>query len=208
VFENYQNVPDNYIPNNLSKYFPKEEDLGKLVTVASNNLFEVRNIEEDLVGFTWSEGDSVTIKFLLSGSIFVEEDSILYYNKGESPSSVLEGFQGQRAYNILDLNSWTCDKLSDGRLTWVQDISFTFPNSGKRLELDLSSYIEGKSLQFIIYNFRHEPIFTKTLAGSSEVTIVIDKELSDKLVKGIYYCSLKLANNTIFDTTDGILVVK
>lgn len=51
-------------------------------------------------------------------------------------------------------------------------------------------FLQDKKITFKLYNFRREPILTLHFPGSTKVMIEIDDELSRKLVKGVYYCTL------------------
>ena len=72
--------------------------------------------------------------------------------------------------------------------------------------------MKDKHVNITIYNFRMEPIHTEVFDGTSTVTLKVTKELSEKLVKGIYYCSLTVFDDTInlpiFSNKDCTLLVK
>ena len=61
-------------------------------------------------------------------------------------------------------------------------------------------------------NFRREIIAEQTYQGSTKIIFTIDKDLSQKMVKSNYYCSLtiqsKTLEHTIFSQNDCTLTVK
>ncbi len=57
-------------------------------------------------------------------------------------------------------------------------------------------YLSDKQVKVCLYNFRMELIDTKVFDGATTITYEIDEELSKKLVKGVYYCSLSIYNGT------------
>lgn len=97
--------------------------------------------------------------------------------------------------------------------------------------VDITDFIKDKVFTFRLFNFRHEIIYEITKPGTQvmlapncplgdgiidiptpTLSICIDSELSKKLVKGIYYCSLIASGEsfkeTLFDTSDCKLLVK
>lgn len=66
-----------------------------------------------------------------------------------------------------------------------------------RLEyVDASDTVEGMKAKIDIYNFRYENIYSYTTDASTEITLSIGKDLSDKMIKGIYYITLTLMDET------------
>ncbi len=73
-------------------------------------------------------------------------------------------------------------------------------------------YLADKVATINIYDFRMNVIYSKSISASNNIIITIDPELSMRMVKGIYYCSLEVSNSksheTIFDSTDCKFLVK
>jgi len=67
----------------------------------------------------------------------------------------------------------------------------------------IDEFIDGKLVTMNLYNFRREIIYTQVIkATSSKVIFSIDQELSNKLVRGVYYCSLSISDEKLgFDQT-------
>ena len=67
----------------------------------------------------------------------------------------------------------------------------------------IDEFIAGKLVTMNLYNFRREIIYTQVIkATSSKVIFPIDQELSNKLVRGVYYCSLNVSDEKLgFDQT-------
>ena len=84
--------------------------------------------------------------------------------------------------------------------------------------LDDTTYIEAvdflkdKLYTIKLYDFRFKEIHTQVGQASTNIILTIDKELSKKFVKGIYYCSLEISgkdfNETLFSPQDCKLLVK
>ena len=62
--------------------------------------------------------------------------------------------------------------------------------------VDVSDTLEGMKAKIDIYNFRYENIYSYTTDASTEITLSIGKDLSNTMIKGIYYITL-----TVFDET-------
>ena len=79
--------------------------------------------------------------------------------------------------------------------------------------IDATDFLEDKSITVTLYNFRREIITVRTYPGSTTIIFEIDKELSNILVPGIYYCAVTVwegedYNQTIFHQIDCTLTVK
>lgn len=98
----------------------------------------------------------------------------------------------------------------DGEVTDVDGESYISP----------SDYLSDKTLQFTLYNFRQEQIYvvksndyTSNEDGTVTITFAINSELSQQLIRGIYYCSLAVLQDdilqiTLIDPEDCIFTVK
>ena len=53
IFEKFDNIPDDYVPNNLNCYIEKKPE--KVYSI------EVYNLKDKLLGYSWQYGDSVNI---------------------------------------------------------------------------------------------------------------------------------------------------
>lgn len=74
-------------------------------------------------------------------------------------------------------------------------------------------FLQNKKCVVTLYNFRYEVVDEKVFNGNTTVTYEISKELSDKLIPGVYYCSLKIIKDTttiytLFGPNDCVLTVK
>lgn len=213
MFLNYQSIANNYQPNNLIKAFPTKFKDSKLDPVNESRPFELYNAKGELEGYYWRYGETLNLEFNIDGEITIEGNAIIMSGKGQSPTTETVGKVGQRLYNISDIRSYTCVAVTYGKYIWREDEEFTYPTSATRsVYIQADDYLKDKTVEVTIYNFRMEPICTKTFVGASTVRFVIDKELSEKLVRGIYYCSAKVFNdivsNVVFEPTDCRLLVK
>lgn len=217
MFDSYEHLQDNYIPNNLDRCRPKPCKDSVLEPLTLKKPYEEYNAEGDLSGYWWYYGDVLNLEFNITGDIVVEDNAIIYTAIGEAPTDKTKGDVGQKAYNVKDLKSWTCtayDSLTD-LYSWIQDDEFENPEVGNRnIYVDASDFMSGKEVNITLYNFRHEPLVTKTFEGSTSIIFTIDKGLSTQMVKGVYYCRMVIysgddLNKTIFALPDEVtLTVK
>lgn len=150
-----------------------------------------------LQGYYWHYGDTVNLTFHLDGEISVESDAILYTGYGEEPTEQTVGTIGQRAYNVLDLVSWTCDAIIDGKYIWNRDSEFIYPeDSARKVYMTASDFLHGKQASVTIYNFRYEPFYSKIVEAKDTITISIDKETSKMFTKGTYYLTLQIFDDS------------
>lgn len=215
MFLNYHNIASNYTPNNLVCSFPVGKSYTKLDPVKTSKPYEEYNTKGELIGYFWHYGESINLEFNIDGEITVETDAIVLYNTGEVPNEFTKGKITQKAYNIADKKSWTCTSVIENPLTyiWTQDNEFSYNEDGTRsIYIDATDYLKDKHIEITLYNFRMEKIYSKIFDGKSKVILQIDPELSKKLTKGIYYCSLSVfnetMNNSIFGASDCILSVR
>lgn len=216
MFSNYDDLQDNYTPNNIQPV-PQPPCLSNLDPFSINKPFEERNEKGELIGYWWNYGDTVNLEFHVEGNVIIEDDAILYtaYNDGPSISTV--GKIGQKAYNVVELKSWTCTLIRNTSIkeyVWTLDTQFENPAVGDRnIYIGVGDYIKDKQVTVKLYNFRMEEVAMQTFAGNPDITFSIDKELSSKLVKGNYYCTFTVWDvsgrvNTILSQDTLSLTVK
>lgn len=213
MFLNYQSIADNYTPNNLISAFPHRPEYSKLSPVNASKPYEEYNAKGELEGYFWRYGDTLNLEFNIDGEITIESDALIISGKGQSPTSATVGKVGQKYYNITDLKSYTCLANLYNAYLWKEDEEFTYPlNADKSVYISAEDYLKDKQVEVTLYNFRLEPICKKVFKGEPTIRFFIDKELSQLLVKGIYYCSVNVFNNQInmvvFEPTDCKLLVK
>lgn len=211
MFLNYKDIASNYIPNNLVSSFPTGKSYTKLDPIKTSKPYEEYNTKGELVGYFWRYGETLNLEFNLDGEIVVEHDAIILLAKGETPSEDT-GTINQRAYNVVDKISWTCTGSVEDKRVWTQDTEFRYPEQGTSVYISANDYLKDKQIELTLYNFRMEPVHTQLFTGKPKVIFPITTELSKKLLRGIYYCSLKVFNDAVninvFDTADCMLLVK
>ena len=211
MFLNYDNIAKNYTPNNLMCSFPVGKSYTKLDPIQASKPYEEYNVKGELIGYFWRYGEALNLEFNIDGEITVEDDALILTSKGSVPSST-DGRIHQRAYNVADERSWTCEYINNGECIWVEDNDFTYSEEGKSVYVTAESYMSDKQVEVTLYNFRMEPIHTEVFPGTTKVILTITPELSKKLLRGIYYCSLTAFNESvnlpIFSSNDCKLLVK
>jgi len=224
MFTNYQQeLVKAYQPNNLSQSFPAPLTDSSLNPQSASRPYELYNAKNELVGYTWHYGETLNLDFEIEGGITVEPDALIHTAENEDPNKIqLIADVDTRLYNITDLTSWTClGKIPDDngvvRYVWVQDSEFTYPETAegvalKYMYMPTSKYLQEKTAVVTLYNFRMEPVHTWSVPAARNVRCFINKELSAKLVKGTYRCSVLVegdgVNFMVFSPTDCELLVK
>lgn len=212
MFLNYENIESNYVPNNLVRSYGIGKSYTKLDPIQASKPYEEYNSKGELIGYSWRYGESINLEFNIDGEVTVETNALVFTREGQKPSE-LEGALGLRAYNVVDKFSWTCVNIVDGRFVWRQDSEFVYDcMSTRSIYVDASDYLADKHVVVSIYNFRHELIQRKTFSGKTQIVYSIDAEESKKLNRGIYYCSLRVVNDSVdlclFDEQDCVLLIK
>lgn len=214
MFLNYHNIADNYQPNNLINAFPHGCTNSKLNPLDASKPYEEYDAKGDLIGYFWHYGETLNLEFNIDGELTLESDAIIFKSVGQEPDNTTLANVGQRAYNVIDMRSWTCAYVTrKGDCVWEEDEEFTYPEDGNNLVyVSAADYLRDKHATITLYNFRHEQIHKSTVSASPTIIFTIDTELSKKLTKGIYYCSLVVFDDTmqttIFDANDCNLLVK
>lgn len=218
MFTNYQQeLVKVYQPNNLVNAFPTPITDSKLKSLPEGKPYEEYDAKGNLIGYCWKQGETLNLEFNIEGELTVEDNALVSFIKGETPENLSVDSESRRYYNVFDMKSWTAFRDGDD-VTWVEDQEFTYPESDseftlKRIFIPAENYLEDKQVVVTLFNFRMEPIHTwNSGVTRSKVVCPIDKELSRTLVRGIYYCSAVVENESvrfnIFDTTDCVLHVK
>lgn len=211
MFLNYKDIANNYVPNNLVCSFPVGKSYTKLDPVQASRPYEEYNAKGELIGYFWRYGETLNLEFNIDGEITVETDAIVLTAKGEVPSESV-GNINQRVYNVVDQKSWTCTAIENDKRTWTIDDDFNYPEQGASVYIAADDYLKDKQIEVTLYNFRMEPIHSQVFTGQTRIIFPVTPELSKKLLKGIYYCSLVVFNDTvnlpIFSSNDCTLLVK
>lgn len=66
MFENFQNIPTSYTPNNYQKQYPNIQD-SNIEPVNPNKPYELKNIKGEIIGYFWYYGNSVNLTFDIEG---------------------------------------------------------------------------------------------------------------------------------------------
>ena len=75
MFTNYQNLSEQYIPNNLSEHKYKVESYTKLCPVENSKPYELYNAKNELEGYFWYYGDSINLDFSITGEVILDDGS-------------------------------------------------------------------------------------------------------------------------------------
>lgn len=93
IFEKFDNIPDDYVPNNLNCYIEKKPE--KVYSI------EVYNIKDKLFGYSWQYGDSVNINIDISNYLkdivnsSDDEEIEKFLENQEKMSLMIRNFRGE-----------------------------------------------------------------------------------------------------------------
>lgn len=181
MFDSYSNLSDIYVPDNTTNR------QNTFIVFNDSAVKKEYNVKGDFIGYSWNYGDTVSLNISMSKKVMVEEDAIIYEESGEYPDSSTIGIKGQRAYNIKDIKSWTCETLDQTVYNWVEDIVFKYPEFGTK-EITLSTFDNDnlRKVLFEIKNFRKEIVYSSEMLFTDTLNIDITKEVAELLLKGTY----------------------
>jgi hypothetical protein len=185
MFDTYDNLDPSYIPDNTSPKY-----CNRYVAITNKLPRPVYDKKKRFIGYTWDYGDVFDFTISVDDVIKVKQDSLIFNNPGEKPdNSIVGDYIGQQAYNTVDGISWTYVGQSDHTYIWEQDANITYPIDGDK-KLTIKKDMQGKSIIVDIYNFRWEKLMSFTNDNSSTIDISINDEVNEKLLKGVYYCTV------------------
>lgn len=192
MFSSYDNLTSSYIPDNSSTPINVND-----VTFYDNNLpRKAYDIKKRFIGFSWNYGDTFTLQLDINDDIKVYESTIIYSNSGERPEGTTEGsYVGQKAINITDQLSWTYIGEANSYQVWMLDKEFCYPTYGD-ISVELDTNMEGKKIIVDIFNFRWEPFHRFENENSNTINCIFDMDTSNKFKDGIYYATVKLADDS------------
>mgnify|MGYP003296204872 CR=1 FL=1 len=89
-----------------------------------NNNTYIKPYEEydnngNIICYYWNYGDSINLSFSLSGEITVDSDAIIYNIAGQYPDKTTVANINSKAYNVIDLKSWTLVSIENNNYNWV-----------------------------------------------------------------------------------------
>lgn len=180
-------IPDNLIETlNYPPQCPHRDELAR-----PNKPYEEYDADGNLIGYSWYQGDTIQLAFHIDGKINVENNAIVYTSYGDAPTVATEGIINQKAYNIVDLKSWTCQGQTATEYIWTLDTQFVNPSyTSRSYYISASTYLANKILHFKVLNYRRQIIFESKQTAASDIYFTISRENSLKIVKGTYTVEL------------------
>lgn len=159
--------------------------------------------------FTWHYGDTKILSLEIKLTILIENDAILVNSTIIDQSIV--GYEGQKAYNLINLISWTYTNNY-----WKKDTLFTTSDKADtEITLPIEAYKNTVKYNFIIYNLRGEEVISFNdleISDDCSIYMNIDIETSKLIKSGIYKYVVKEINQftndvkTLTDSESYILV--
>ena len=83
MFDNYDKLNPDYIPNNTTTYLDTE-----YLTIDSEVPRPMYDIKNNFIGYTWDEGESFDFKMSVDDMITIRRNSLIYEKAGEHIFSV------------------------------------------------------------------------------------------------------------------------
>lgn len=205
MFDNYENLNSQYIPTNISRAPIKPQCPPNICQPEiPNKPYEEINAKGELVGYWWNYGDTINLDFNLSGYVTVDGSNnyidVLSFIQNKQINITLYNFRHEQITNMLFKGSDYKDLKYD--IIPVNEhtigIFYTYSN-------DTGTYNKVYLPQDYIKD-------TTYYEGNLSIVFPIDKELSQALVPGIYYCSLTIIGEestiTIVDENSCTLTVR
>ena len=188
MFDTYDKLNPNYIPDNST------DKVEQYKCIKNELPYKAYDIKGRFVGYKWNYNDRFVFPISVNNTICVDEDALIYINRGEGPDTYTIGtHEGQKAYNTIDSKSWTYCGESDSIYLWVEDDFIIYPVKGEK-EITLSTDMNERKIEVIIYNFRWNVVYKQVGdIGASTTYINIDNELNKVLIPGLYYMVINIS---------------
>ena len=190
MFTNYDNQPDNYVPNNIRDLcgYPR-------LFLTDGLPLEEKNVLGKFIGYTWHYGDTFDFIIPMQRIIKVECNAIIYDNAEETPTESTVGEIGQMAYNTVDLLCWKCRGLFGSTYVWDLMDEFTYPLHGtKEIIVYIHKNMENNRVKLNIFDFRMEKVLEKWFDGDNDISFPLTEEEYKILIPGVYTCELVIYN--------------
>ena len=194
MFDNYDNISPNYIPDNSSPTL--KVGLKSYDTSLPKELY---NQKREFIGYLFNEGDTLSIDTRLTVKVSVEIDAIVYNEPNQKPSKTTEGYVGKKAYNTVDFKSFTCIEVSrasadEVEYIWKEDSVFQYPSVGE-IETIFTPYSKYTDVKLNILNFRYDIIASFDLT-SNQAEFYIDENTSNLMLQGVYSVEVYVSNES------------
>lgn len=191
MFDRYDNLSSDYIPDNTTTYLDKE-----FLTIDSQIPRPMYDINNNFIGYSWDKGELFEFEVSVDDMITVRKNSLLFNNTGEAPDSytVAETI-GQQAYNTVDAKSWTFVGKTDNLYNWIEDDELLYPVNGDK-SIIIHTDMTNKYIELSIFNFRQELVYSQQgVLNESSLMLKVDEELSKILNSGIYNVEVKICSD-------------
>lgn len=211
--DNYPGIYTDFCNDSFDYFYPESNDK------SAKKPYEEVNIDGEVTAYYWYYGDAVNLEFDILGELTVASDAKIFYASGQVPDINTVGYIGQKYYNLIDRNSWTCVAIRtvDGKNSyyWEIDSTFYYPaGDGESVYIDARDYLVDKDLKLTFFNNKLEEIYSSTIPAQTNVTFSISSSMSKEFEQGTYYCSLTLLDpisgdkETLLSADDLCLLVK
>lgn len=164
-------------------------------------------------------GDTYQVFIPLNCYILINNNDIVYSQRGVAPKENTKAILWSRAYNIEELRSWQCIEIDssgeEDKFIWEEDKEFKYFNGTIPVYLP-NSYYNDKVIKLTIYNFRYEQLYETELVAEKEVTFNVSEEINNECFnkKGSYFCKVTMIDplhsdiKTAMLPNDFVIVIK
>lgn len=207
LFDNFDSIPQNYIPNNM---FPR---IPEIMVALDNDTVKPLFRDGRQVGYKWNWGDVVKLPIKNEIHIKVPNGSLTTNTHDEVPTTETVGdFIGQKFYNFKDFRSWTLREILEEQIqpnyegeeqeisdevvytyVWEEDPMFTYSkNIGQDYTIPLP-WNEHDQIVVQLFNFRKECI-REDIYYEPDIVWELTPDESLKIVAGIYFLNVHIEN--------------
>ena len=207
LFDNFDNIPQNYIPNNM---FPR---IPEIMVALDNDTVKPLFRDGRQVGYKWNWGDVIKLPIKNEIHIKVPNGSLTTDTPDEVPTTETVGdFIGQKFYNFKDFRSWTLREILEEEIqpyyegeeqetteevvytyVWEEDPMFTYSkNIGQDYTVPLP-WNEHDQIVVQLFNFRKECI-REDIYYEPDIVWELTPDESLKIVAGIYFLNVHIEN--------------
>jgi len=171
MLDSFNNIPKGYVPHNTNKNGLRRKQIKTQPPY-----------QKSPNSFWWNQGDQFVFIYRPQLMIRVESSAIILEDDTSLLSSTV-GFRGQKAYDIVNLVSYTYKAGYNNEEGWEQDKIFSIPVSGPQEVMLRNIPWENVTITFEIKNFRHETIY-KYPTSPDDIPLVVDSDDAIELTIG------------------------
>lgn len=179
MFDNYTES-DSGLKYNLTKDFPPING-----EIQLNPPYKSFDKYGNLISLKWNVNDKFILTDTLDLFLFVQFDSIIYEESGETPTPETFGQCCQLAYNTVDYKCWKCYGLVNRVYQWKEINPLVCINGTEKIKFIFNP--TDTTVKIKILNFRQESIIEEEVTVDDSLwSLPISNEKYPQLLQGQY----------------------